>query len=1267
MIKRLGNLSFSTLLLMLSVSVLAHLGCTRKNSDRSSIRIDLPSSDQDTLSGSGTFFIAINITGPGMAPILKNWESDFNSAATPPAEFQVEVPKGDNRLFQYLAVSRDSATGMLTFKYGDASKSLAAAQETVIISPAVISSGAAESEISGRLVDSSNKGLTGKVAMKYKPPGDKPTMTLFYENIFGGWFNSFVVLEGANAAVNYVMERPGTSDLPLFVGLTASSPEIQPSQMVAKVQIPGGYRMFGGGSEPPEVEPPTNIFFGFFGSPSGTKKACYEETYETIPYLYEDALGAVSISWNGFSSPPAANEAGIISGGDSACSGLDPFTEALHFNHLDHANRYSAGFEGPYKRMDAPNSHNPFLNSSYDSASQTLTLNWDYLPGIFDTGVVNGETLNPIAGSAVFYNVNFQDGQDGLLHGGGPDDFNCADLSNMGFSQVKTLGAAQKTVDIFGVTKTALEQERVKVVICPYRGSEYFARGLESHGFHHLLQPQPVFKIVGGDLSNSDAYANNYLYEGLNLRKTHTMTMHNILIPAVGDQLLSTSDVSSMQFSVNGGDWTAFSAGPNPSVSISSGWTPGVAMNDANLAGAVTLSSNETVQFKFTFTNPNDFGLTGSDYISPVITLVGSGVCSSPALKVKSDTYGTTYDNATFLDDVITNGTSHKDTYHLSWEGAGCSNVKAPIDYIQIFGNQPCLNHGSDISFDKDKAFSFRVDPQDLLGADCDFGAYGGVTIAVVSPSNVGSERVERYLGGGVTLTHSTTFETMPALLDSGASASPPSTKRLQILKWISGGVGTLTGQFFKGNDDTRMIDTGSGGQVANGSVSWNVAGNHFASPGSGVNPNFILNANAANTPGLDHKAYFQSATSGGVTGGFLTVVHDQINEEIVYVSKQRFWGFSPLFVTRSGAGPYDYKIHFMDSSHGNFEGRNIVTLSHSNLSNISSDQVYAFPINGGTSGDHEMLGVLVDSNVYFVAVKHQDKSHYWSSAVALSGAVDPLGAFFSYSNNQVHAFAATSTPDLAIYSFSTPFFDESANSWSAMPGSPASPASNHMTSYTPFHMSTCGEYYAVFGREGAGSGAYAVIQDDGSFWIQATSGAGFINTSYDRGACMKFTSSGSIPMFLSIFYSSSANSDTVIPMALAKNTSGGTACGIGGSGIANVPTPTGLQSSTGPLRGVDVVTRLTPTGIRHSFIAGVSGASDINYYEFGEVDCTNSNTAPTFETPTYIGALGSQSHIKSIQVMEPMSGGPGSSPNQIHPSLWIYGSNGNAIELRNQ
>ncbi len=425
--------------------ILPLAACTRDAGDISQLKINLPSSiakgvsskngalAQSTLLG----HVVINVSGTNIAdPIVVSWDRPENCAAcAPPAAFEVEVPYGENRLIQILAVYMSQDQSM-SFYYGDATKSLAAAIENVSITLAAInnSSSSLSGRVAGRYYKADGTTPTGMLAAKFTPPG-KPAMIIERSPIFAGWFSTFMLED-----VSLSYEADGA---PLFGGSVNLQSSIFNSSSVLKVTTPDNYRVQGNQNEHGDI-----IVTGFFGDgiPAG-KASCRPSSY-TYQYRKINSGGS-------FLSYPGSF---TLAGTSTSCSGSE-FSDYIAFNPALHDNNGKdsvAGFRGPFMKVATSQM------LSYDGT----TLDWEYLPGI-DSSIIDGVKIyarsNPVTGSS---------NRDYSKNG----EIDCASLMQKGFLLVANVAYPQSTY----VPTSISSLINPTVLICPYKGAKEYSVALET-------------------------------------------------------------------------------------------------------------------------------------------------------------------------------------------------------------------------------------------------------------------------------------------------------------------------------------------------------------------------------------------------------------------------------------------------------------------------------------------------------------------------------------------------------------------------------------------------------------------------------------------------------------------------------------------------------------------------------------------------------------------------------------------------------------------
>ena len=150
--------------------------CTRQDATKATVNIAIPqkmnSNKVGAFAADDTLMrVTINVSGPGLpGPILMNWDAcrDCPADTGSFASLFVDVPTGDNRLFQVLAVYKSSSTKTMSFYYGEEAKSLVTAQEAIKIKVNSVSQGlqVVQGQVSGRLLDTVATGPTDEVEIR---------------------------------------------------------------------------------------------------------------------------------------------------------------------------------------------------------------------------------------------------------------------------------------------------------------------------------------------------------------------------------------------------------------------------------------------------------------------------------------------------------------------------------------------------------------------------------------------------------------------------------------------------------------------------------------------------------------------------------------------------------------------------------------------------------------------------------------------------------------------------------------------------------------------------------------------------------------------------------------------------------------------------------------------------------------------------------------------------------------------------------------------
>lgn len=465
-------IKLSSLAIALSVS----FGCTKK-AEVTSVSMQMPDWNKLTQKNGKTGALSIvkvvdrvmiNISGPDIpTPIVYIWQLDRDNLSsevipTPPAEFELTVPRGSSRLIQVLTLIQDYNTatqnkeGEMVFYYGDVTKNLVNAVEPVNIALAVASNSTGEGSISGRYFNADGSTPTGVVNMYFAPPGKNP-MIVERTSIFSGYFNFFLL---PDVPFTYRLENGAV----LFNSITTASFATGLGGRAIHVSVPQGYREYGGGGSRSFVSPRGKIL-GFFGPGAGltTREMCFPTSVVAISGFYDAAVSGDPIYWN-FNSANQA-DARVITGGTASsgglCAGGGTFgTQILSLN----TNRLIYGdsplpMRGPFQEF-TQGSYSSFLNVTQTGATQLL-VDWEYLPGVVGSSV---------DGVGIFYRVfGVNENLDDEWHDSAP----CNKLSEYGYSEITRVAAGSGPVSAYTWNTTASvissrNAGRLKTLICPY-------------------------------------------------------------------------------------------------------------------------------------------------------------------------------------------------------------------------------------------------------------------------------------------------------------------------------------------------------------------------------------------------------------------------------------------------------------------------------------------------------------------------------------------------------------------------------------------------------------------------------------------------------------------------------------------------------------------------------------------------------------------------------------------------------------------------------
>lgn len=304
----------SAIILILSVFLLS--GCSRPENSAADIRISIPqgkfiSKGAVSQAMTGTLIhISLNVTGDGLSvPIVQNFDSCHdcpNAQAIPTTILLPQIPNG-SKLFQILAVTKNSSTNTMNFYYGDVTQNITAST-TVSIAMSPVGSGTVISgNVGGRYLTGTDSGPTDIVDIKYQPPkAGASALIVDSAHIANGWFNFFML---SGVSFKYVLRKSGAVlwDTEVSLDSAVFDPANDMNQRVkAFVPVHTQSRWINGTTTYLTAEPRISVW-GYWGStgkyvclPSGLSS-----TTEIKKYASSNLASAPALTINHTTSPGA--------------------------------------------------------------------------------------------------------------------------------------------------------------------------------------------------------------------------------------------------------------------------------------------------------------------------------------------------------------------------------------------------------------------------------------------------------------------------------------------------------------------------------------------------------------------------------------------------------------------------------------------------------------------------------------------------------------------------------------------------------------------------------------------------------------------------------------------------------------------------------------------------------------------------------------------------------------------------------------------------
>lgn len=468
------------------------VGCT-KESPNSTANLNFNFQSKNSALSHQIEVVIVNVTGPGISNTIFK---EVNCEDEPCGSVSVEVPAGDSRLIQVLAVIKQTGNPIRFVTYGDQTKTLSAGDEPVSIQLQHKADFSREARMMGRYVATAgelqNQMLTGFVTTKVFVEPGKPPMKINTFEIFGGWFNTFLLdgipfvfeFSGFNAqgTAQYV-NAPIFKDLhPGQNGLTLLSPGV-----AANSNIINHYT-----SSLPFFDEEDNVYVqksfrnkvvGFFGANPGNLHLCAEQIPQN--FLFDGDNGSSELCKDGIADDCSAyyrwgngtttNDLTIVGSANGLadnCTGA-PTERKVNIKEVGEDGDEFIGYKGAFRKEGGIAG---FTNNagmfSFDQASGVVQ--WMLLGGVFLPGGID-VFFRPNSNNLNFDAINGQD-----------DAVICEKLPEQGFGLIGNV----PTMDIQGKTGGILQfpgplpNSDFHIVLCPRSASGGYFR-TAFHYQHH--------------------------------------------------------------------------------------------------------------------------------------------------------------------------------------------------------------------------------------------------------------------------------------------------------------------------------------------------------------------------------------------------------------------------------------------------------------------------------------------------------------------------------------------------------------------------------------------------------------------------------------------------------------------------------------------------------------------------------------------------------------------------------------------------------------
>ncbi len=475
-----------------SFFILAALfGCSRPDNERSQLSVSIPKiMPANKIYGLSTTevisHVVVNVGWPeSPTPLDQSWDACESCLIDSPPIISFDVPSGQNRRVQVLAIYQNVDTQSMSFYYGESPALTLTGSNTTVsieVKSLGISSTLVSGQVSGRILESADSGPTGPVLIKFNPNNGRPAMVIERNFILSGWF-SFFMLSGVKLEYwlngKLLFGQASSLDDQMFFPEGSSGNRL-------RMHMPLAIRQQGDSSIPTYRLSEPQIFVWGYWSPNAnllsdkfvcrdfsdplSRLAVYSQDLQphTLLELYElnssQPFSTVTELLNSSSPLTNADYKGGFNASGGSCNGSQVTDGTLFSNLLPLKSRNvdgegkerAAGFYGPFR---------PLANGQFDMTfnSSNTIVNGQVLPGV--ENVFNG-----------FHAFKFQSGFDNA--GRHESTTSCSNLIMKGFLEAGSTSLASGST--FSLDLNISESERstgTTVVVCPTINGQFMGPG----------------------------------------------------------------------------------------------------------------------------------------------------------------------------------------------------------------------------------------------------------------------------------------------------------------------------------------------------------------------------------------------------------------------------------------------------------------------------------------------------------------------------------------------------------------------------------------------------------------------------------------------------------------------------------------------------------------------------------------------------------------------------------------------------------------------